>query len=53
MFLKLTNSEINGKIFSTETFIRDRKVAGFVNPDVLQRNNDHILYLVDNEKIDT
>lgn len=50
--LKLTNSEINGKIFSTETFIRDRKIAGFVNPDVLQRNNDHILYLVDNEKLD-
>ena len=50
--LKLTNTEVNGKIFSTESFIQNKKIAGFVSPEILQRNSDHILYLVDNEKID-
>lgn len=50
--LRLSTSELNGKVFSTETFIQDKKVANYVSPDILQRNLDHELYLVDNEKLD-
>ena len=51
--LRLENTEINGKVFSTETFINNRKVANYVSPDTLQRNTDHKYYLVDNDKLDT
>ena len=50
--LKLNISELNGKIFSTETFIRDKKLAPYVSPDILQRNLDHSFYLVENDKLD-
>ena len=50
--LKLENTEINGKIFSTETFINNKNIANYVSPNTLQRNTDHSYYLVDNDKLD-
>ena len=50
--LRLENTEINGKVFSTETFINNKNVANYVSPNTLQRNTDHKYYLVDNDKLD-
>ena len=51
--LKLEHTEINGKVFSTETFINNKNIANYVSPNTLQRNTDHNYYLTDNDKLDT
>ena len=47
----MNNSELSGKILSTENYINNKKVADYVNSDILQRNTDHSTYLRDTEKV--
>jgi histidinol-phosphate aminotransferase len=49
--LKMGNSELSGKIISTENYINNKRVADYVNVDILQRNTDHSTYLRDTEKV--
>ena len=47
----MNNTELSGKILSTENYINNKKVSEYVNTDILQRNIDHSTYLRDTEKV--
>ena len=48
----MNNSELSGKILSTENYINNKKVADYVNSDILHRNKGLApCYLRDTEKV--
>lgn len=49
--LKMKNIELSGKILSTENYINNKKIADYVNSEILNRNTDHTTYLRDTEKL--
>lgn len=48
--LNKNNIDVSGKIFSTESFILNDTVSDYINPEIADRNRDHITYLIDNDK---